>query len=189
MRPHCHLVLDRLISEACVELFSSCNLPVRRALAPTGPSQFEPFDVAGVIGFMGEHVRGTMVLASTFRTLAAARPNEIKAQTPSPSPNSASDWILVRDWASELVNQLLGRVKNRLFVFGVDLRVSTPTALSGRALSVSSTKKSSLSPFSYQGGGHELCAWFDAEMSPAFELAERPKGGPEAAKEGEVILF
>lgn len=187
MRTHCSHVLDRLVSEACVELFSSCNLPVRRASAPPPAAQPEHFDVAGVIGFMAEHIRGNMVLASTFQTLASARPSELKL--PAPSPKSAADWILVRDWAAELVNQLLGRVKNRLFVFDVNLRVSTPTALSGRALSVASTKRSVLPPLIYQGGGHELWVWLDADMSPSFELGARRKGGPEAAKEGEVILF
>jgi chemotaxis protein CheX len=187
MRTHCNHVLDRLISEACVELFSSCTLPVRRINSSPTASQPDNFDVAGVIGFMSENIRGNLVLASTFKTMAAARPTELKGH--SPSSTSATDWILVRDWASELVNQLLGRLKNRLFVFGVDLRISTPTALSGRALSVASTKKSVLPPFIYQGSGHEIWVWLDADMSPAFELGERKKGLPEAAKEGEIILF
>jgi CheY-specific phosphatase CheX len=187
MRPHCNHVLERLVSEACVELFSSCGLPVRRTAVPPSAAQPDAFDVAGVIGFLAEHLRGTLVLASTFQTVAASRPHELKRQTP--SPGSAADWIIVRDWAAELVNQLLGRVKNRLVIFGVDLRVSTPTALSGRALAVTSGRKSALPPFVYQGGGHELWVWFDADMAPAFELGERRHGGPEAAKEGEILLF
>jgi chemotaxis protein CheX len=187
MRTHCNHILERLISDACIELFLSCNLPVCRAPLPPGATQPEHFDVAGIVGFMTQHLCGNLVLASTFKTVAAARPTA--RNTRSPSPHSASDWLLVRDWAAELVNQLLGRLKSRLYLFGVDLHVRPPAALSGRALSVVAMKRMVLRPFIYQGGGHQVWVWLDADMTPSFELGAPRKGGALAAKEGERVLI
>jgi hypothetical protein len=67
----------------------------------------------------------------------AAKPGFFVATYPLPPPDALPSPDDVDDWARECANQLLGRVKNRLGARGVQMSVSTPTALRGFELKIS----------------------------------------------------
>jgi CheY-specific phosphatase CheX len=141
--------------------------------------------VAGVVGFTGLAMRGTLLLATAFEVIAAARPGELRQRTL--SKKSASDWILVRDWAGELANQVLGRIKNRLHRYGVSFDVSPPTALSGTALAFASPRGPAPQLHIFMAGEQQVRFCFDAIFDPGRKVsAEGPEG---EASEGKVILF
>lgn len=187
-------MLERVAPQACVEVFGSYGVTLTQIpqSAPRGMS-IPPLDtapaktsaaVAGFIGFSGPKMRGSVLIASTFNVVARARPAALKVRPL--SSGSSSDWILVRDWAAELVNQVLGRIKNRLHSVNVTLDVSTPAALSGKALAFAKPKSSQTKPILFDAHPDQIWFWFDALWTE--DLAPSP-GQAEGAKEGDVILF
>jgi hypothetical protein len=93
---------------------------------------------------------------------------------------------MVRDWAAELANQILGRIKNRLRTFNVAVDVSTPTAFSGRALAFARPKSPTIRPFLFDAPAGQVWLWLDTVSDPTLVLTP---GGDAGAKEGDIILF
>jgi CheY-specific phosphatase CheX len=191
-------VVEQLGPAALIDVFASYGLPVTvlkdkskppvptPAKTPIAP-QMPPGEamVAGVVGFTGVEMRGTLLLVSAFEVIAAARPPELR-QRPL-SKESFSDWILVRDWSGELANQVLGRIKNRLHRYGVTFDVSPPTALSGAALTFATPKGRSPQYHVFKTGDHKVWFCFDAIFDPGRKVSA--EGAEGEAAEGKVILF
>lgn len=175
-------ILDRIIAEQTLAQFAATDVALTPVAHPgTQPAQAE---LAGMVGFTSESMRGTVMIASTFSLFARSRPAALRDQPV--SAYVARDWLYLRDWASELTNQLVGRIKNRLVAFGVSLRVSTPTALSGSALAFATPSSKRTKPLVFTSGSDELWVFFDAIIEPELELSPQ---GEAAAEEGELILF
>lgn len=186
-------VLGELAPEAVIGVFASYGVhfservaPAVRgmSIAPRAPDTSGAM-VAGVVGFTGVTMRGTLLLATTFELIATARPAEIRGHAL--SKNRAADWILVRDWAGELANQVLGRIKNRLRRFGVTFDVSPPAALSGPALTFAAPKGPAPQHRVFVAGQHKVWYCLDAFFDPSQKLAAL--GGETEAQEGRVIVF
>lgn len=175
-------VMARIVADATTALFASHDI----ALEERPPTGLQPTRaaIAGLIGFTGESIRGTLMIASSFGLFARSRPNEV--QTSQLSEFVARDWLFLRDWAAEVANQLLGRIKNQLFAYGIPLRVSTPTALSGNALAVASPSSKRTQPRMFVCGQDEIWVWWDVLLEPDFQLLPQDE---QAAAEGDVILF
>lgn len=182
MTPESQAIVERIVSHSTIDLMESRGLAVGRAAAAAGgPPRIT---IAGLAGFTGESIRGTLMIASTFDLFARTRPEETGRHEL--SPEVPSDWHLLRDWAAELANQLLGRITNQLFAYGLSLRVSTPTALSGADLAVATPSSKRTRPVVFAAGDDEIWVWWDALSHAELSLALT---GDAAAKEGEVILF
>lgn len=187
MTPQTSELLDRLVIEATSELLRACRVPVQATpgLAPIALPKTAT--VAGIVGFSGEQMRGTFLIASSFELLARSRPAAL--QTPKRVPENERDWVVIRDWAAELANQLLGRVKNRVYAMGITLHVSTPTALSGEALAVAAPSSPHARAHSFTSRGEEVWVCLDATLEPGVDLTQPRDDGAEAAREGDVLLF
>ncbi len=193
-------ILRDLAPQALVEAFAAYDLKLREeqlSSVPTGSllgAGSKPGDatVAGVVGFTGSAFRGTVLVASTFELIALARPPRLREKTL--SKNSSSDWLMVRDWAGELANQVLGRIKNRLAAYGVVFDVSPPAALSGTALAFAQPKSPSPRQHAFApanpGLPKEARVWFclDALFDSAQKVAPSGPIAAEAA-EGNIIEF
>src|ERR1700722_3658899 len=94
-------VLDQVAPASLVDVFAAYGLRFKEKAArapgknaPVVPQVGEGGAVvAGVIGFTGEILRGTLLLATTFEVIADSRPTEPKGRALSKA--SSSDWILV----------------------------------------------------------------------------------------------
>lgn len=159
------------------EIFRRCSeeLFVAHGVAPVAlglPSDDEPLRIrtAAIIGYSGPEVRGTVMLAVSREGLAATR------------PIGDDD----RDWLAELCNQLLGRVKNRLFRHGVQISMSTPLVIRGERLAPS--MKGEHAPYRWAVAQGIAYAWFDLECVPAFvwNPASSDSG---VLDEGDALLF
>ena len=75
-------------------------------------------DFGAAIGFTGDRLKGALVLSLGRRSLVASMPENLRGR-------HETDEMLA-DWAGELANQLLGRVKNGLWSSGVEIAVGTP---------------------------------------------------------------
>jgi chemotaxis protein CheX len=187
-------VLALLAPEALVDVFASYGVRLEEQAAPSPPVRNrsivpkakvgDPI-AAGVIGFTGADLRGTLLIATTFEIIARARPDELQKRLL--SKDSAADWIMVRDWVGELTNQVLGRIKNRLRPHGVSFDVSPPTALSGPALTFAAPKGPSPQHHVFTHGGQTVWFCFDAFFDLLREFPS--SGGEPEPSEGKIILF
>ena len=164
-------ILDRAVAENCLRLFADYKLEIR-AGEPGETLATEPFLLCGILGFTAKHMRGALVLATTSEPLERTNP----ATNPSH-----------RDWICELVNQLLGRVKNQMLARGVEIFPSTPIALRGEHLSPVLQQRLVAELFTAEGG--VICVWMDCEFDDDFELPEEGAEDALALSEGETLLF
>jgi hypothetical protein len=113
--------VDALVQGALVELFHAYGValaPLPRTLLRDAPT-FN--DVSASIGFTRRvgagraNASGRVTLSIPGELFTLAKDDEIRSARP-------------EDWARELVNQLIGRIKNRLLPFGVTLHIGLPTS-------------------------------------------------------------
>lgn len=176
------VLIEKIIIEQTIAQFEASDIALVNVPVP-GPQPTHA-ELAGMVGFTSESMRGTVMIASSFSLFARSRPAAVRDQPV--SAYVARDWLFLRDWASEVTNQLVGRIKNRLVHFGVSLRVSTPTALSGSALAFATPSSKRTRPHVFKAGDDELWVFFDAIIEPDLELSPQDDV---AATEGDLILF
>jgi hypothetical protein len=147
------IVLDACVSAACLELFQDYALPLKRVM------QGELLDVellfCGVVGFTGEQLRGTLLLATSREPLGRT----------TPAVESS-----LREWIAELANQLIGRIKNKLLNHNVNLLLSTPVVL--RGVQIAPVSRAELVPYAFACDGGNVCVWFDAEILNGVDLTQ-----------------
>lgn len=163
--------IEQVVNESCIQLFEDYSLPLKRADIKALDERDTELLYCGVVGFSGEQMRGTMLLATSREPLGRTSPT-----------NDAS----LREWIAELANQLLGRVKNKLIPRGVTLHLSTPIVLRGQHLAP--LPRSELVPFAFSCDGGYVCVWFDAEVQPGIDLSSVSETDG-LISEGESMLF
>jgi len=167
-------VLDVIVQSSTVELFQLYNVPiapVRRADVKNGEHRYQ--DLVGVVAFDAPKLSGVLTL-SLDSTLMAAM------------PNVPSDARPRRDWIRELVNQLVGRIKNRLINFQVTLRIGLPTAMNGRALEVKHRSAETIAVYAFRTLKGGVMVTLEGEIEPQVLVYA---GGKLPVLEGELIEF
>ena len=123
---------------------------------------------SGVMGFVGESMRGTCLLAARAATVVAAAPADARP----------------RDWVGELANQLVGRLKSKLLARNVSIAMTTPVVLSG--VRIEPLPRTSIEPAVFDTATGKVLIWLEVEVDRAFRLdTERPI----AATEGDLLVF
>jgi Chemotaxis phosphatase CheX len=158
--------LADVVQQSCIALFSHYAV----AIAPSACRASRELALCGIIGFTGDDLRGSLMLACSREPLELAQ--------------GGGD-VTMRDWLAELTNQLLGRVKNRLLAFDTVIHCSTPVVLGGERIA----------PIASQPLGHLFTAdggvvsvWFDVVIRSDFVLSP-PKDVSELGQEGDTLLF
>lgn len=165
-----HETFAALLSECGRALFEAYGVSSTEA---SRPARVEGLDahVAAIIGFTGDSIRGSLMLGMNPQALEASR------QTTRDRP---------QDWIAELTNQLVGRFKNRLAAYDVDIVITTPLVIRGERLSP--VMDGDAAPLVWTLGEGRAYGWLDVEVQPGLELVERP-GAAAVAAEGEALLF
>lgn len=158
------VILD-LASAACVELMLAYGVPLSRG---TGREDSKEPMLCGVMGFVGDDVRGSCLLAAPTGAVEAAAPQGAGA----------------RDWVGELANQLVGRLKAKLLQRGTTIALSTPLALSG--VRVSPLPGTEVEPVVFDSPTGKMLVWLEVEIADGFRLGEERRL---QANEGELLLF
>jgi hypothetical protein len=192
MMPQSHRFLERQLATSCTDLFSSYGVMVdRRATSPEDKIANLDQSSGGIMRFAGDTLSGSLLVVGSFKFLAECRPPSLRAKALAVS--SVTDWMFVRDWSMELANQLLGRIRNRLYAYGVTLDVRAPTAVSGHPLSVSIRGRATEPVRFVTKSGDAVMVWLDVVASPEFdEVVMRkpaPAPSPDVPKEGDVLVF
>lgn len=127
--------------------------------------------LVGVIGFTASKLRGNLALLI---------PSDVVRAT-----QGASD---VMDWTGELTNQFLGRLKNKLIVYGVALEVSTPLVVAGLSLRLQEPSGAQTRRIDCSTPVGDVHALISVRVSEGFEFFTEPAGEP-VPSEGEILLF
>lgn len=75
------------------------------------------------------------------------------------------------DWLGEFCNQLAGRLKNKLAVFGLQPKLSTPTTVVGKVIKISS-RVDNLCLWQVTWNGGKLFAQMSLELDDELRLVE-----------------
>ena len=162
------------LGQVCQQLFDAYGY----AVEPDSRAASE-CTVAGVIGFVGSGVRGSVVLATVSAVGVATRP------VAATSVSEANDWV------GELANQLLGRLKNHYFLaHGVDIQMSAPVTVSGRDLSCVFGNRGGEAdkPLNFTSKPGPITIWSELRCDEGFVLGPKVEQAV-CAEEGGMELF
>ena len=169
-----------MVTEAFVDMLASCGRVAER-IDPRADSVFAERHIAGFIGF-GGGVRGSLVIAASSAVFQQTYP-----QTPRSLVTLSSADLL--DWAGEMANQTLGRIKRRFCKRGVDFEASTPTAVNGRHIGARSPSREGIIDLAFAVGDEIVCVCFEI-VPPRDGIVFRDTAVPiECSVEGELVLF
>lgn len=144
--------LRGLILEACHKVLPGCGIPISGITAEEDLG--DPKQVVAVMGFTSDSLRGTMAMVAPLKLIRRAYPLELR---------EASRWEFEAfDWAGEIANRLLGRIKGALGVRGVTIEASTPRVLLGEQLQISRTSQSTICSTCLISDDSWVRIWFDA---------------------------
>ena len=157
--------IQALAGQSCVELLQAYDVP----LTPSeGWAESDEVMFSGVMGFVGDSVRGTCLLAAPQGTVEAAAPKAAGA----------------RDWVGELANQLVGRLKAKLMARGATIALSTPVVL--RGVKLSPLPRTDVEPVVFDSPAGKVLVWLEVEIEADFQLGQERAL---AASEGELLVF
>ena len=167
-------IFDELVLESTTELFLARGLSIRPGHGVNGPIEY-----AATLGFSADKVRGMIGLGMDPGTLQGVVQRDPDA---GPEPN-------LEDWLGEAVNQLLGRLKNKLVAYDLIVSLALPTVLRGIHLRFMHGQKSGLWTYSFECEAGPICVWLDVRRDPDFVLVPTRDPAQQAVPEGELVLF
>lgn len=157
----CEILRDKA-TELFVDYGVTCELA--SGTAPAAPL------LCGILGFTGDHLCGSVVIAATHEAIAESNPIRDGA---------------TRGWVAELTNQVVGRFKNALFRCGVEVAMSIPVVLT--ATQLTPLPHNNTAPIRLRVGTGSVTIWLEFDAAADLVLAE-PSADAIAA-EGEAMLF
>lgn len=157
--------IQALAGSACIELMQAYGVQLQ---ATEGWTESDDVMFSGVMGFVGDRVRGTCLLAAPQATVEAAAPKDAGA----------------RDWVGELSNQLVGRLKAKLMARGATIALSTPVVL--RGVRLSPLPRTDVDPVVFDSPAGRVLVWLEVEIEDDFQLGEERAL---KASEGELLVF
>jgi CheY-specific phosphatase CheX len=160
--------LERLAEQACIELFTHYNMPLKPVAAVR--DQLPGFSHCAIVGFGGANLSGAVIFACTEGLLLTCIPEKGNC----------------RDWLGELTNQIVGNFKHQLRRCGVLVYSSLPTVVNGHHLAP--FPRDHLLPICLMHQQDYGYLWVDSEAAADFVLhqdgSEQAGAGP-----GEMVLF
>jgi hypothetical protein len=163
--PARRIFLD-VAEQCCSRLFASYGYPLRPSAGGEPPG--DRATLFGSIAFRATGLHGSLVLGSSDEPLTLSNP---------------ATAVPIREWIGELSNQLVGRVKNQLLLYALELRVDTPVTL--RDTHMSDARTHGLPSISLRGQGGLVRVWLDLQLGRGFQMASEPdpsRAGPEESQ-------
>ena len=168
-------IFDATLTSAVIALFDAYDVELRPTkTAQQGGRDADAGELAGIIGFTSEQMRGTIAIASSPDTIGSMG----QTQGSDPGP--------VRDWMGELANQLLGRVKNRFLKYGVVVNISTPVVVSGLKLQLRDGA-SGARLYEFEEDAGPVRVFLDVRIGS--DVVFEDVNTDDAAEEGDMLLF
>jgi CheY-specific phosphatase CheX len=162
-----HEDLRKMLATKATELFADYGV----VCTADNPPADDRRHICGILGFTGDQLCGSVVMAATEDAVAASNPIGDGA---------------TRGWIAELTNQLVGRFKNALFRGGIDVAISIPVVLT--ATQLTPLPQTALAPTQLAVGPGQVTIWLEIEAEPGLVLQE-PSAESSIAPEGEAMLI
>jgi hypothetical protein len=167
-------VFDELVQASTIELFQARGV----SLSAT-PNLDGAIEYAATIGFSADRVRGMLGLGMSPATLGTL----IQREQLTVSLANTEDWL------AESVNQLLGRLKNKLLGYDVVVSLALPTVLRGMSLNFLSTGPETLWRYSFESEAGLIAVWLDVRCEATLVLKSTDDPSMQGVPEGELMLF
>jgi len=171
-----YAILEQLMCNCCMELMSDYGLPAVLA-APAAANETAPDVSIAAIDFSGRDLRGTIGLRMTSSVVRETYRAAVGVPVQDGSPEA-------NDWTCELVNQLIGRLKNKLRLYNVSFNVNTPRLLA--SFPVGELERALRSRFVSDRG--TFAGYLDVMIAPGFAFVDCPPEVP-LVDEGDLVLF
>lgn len=172
--------LRAILVQTCVEMLEACGVSAR--LVDLAPSVgFTERHIAGFIGFTGA-VRGSLVIAASSGLFRATYP--LGAQV-----GKEAAMADLMDWAGEMANQTLGRIKRRFCGRGVDFQTSSPTAVNGRHIASRSGPRQGVFELAFDVANEIVSISFEIVVPNDGVIFHTPAEPIVCSAEGELVLF
>jgi chemotaxis protein CheX len=171
-------VVSGMAREACLEMFAS----FAKTIALVEDAQAAPagvHDIASFIGFTGP-VRGSLMVSGSrelFRTSYPVRSGKEVGVAE------------IFDWAGEIANQLLGRIKRRFCAVGVDFRASTPTAIGGVAIGLHRPGREGACELMLAVGPHCVAVCLEVTSIADDRMFKEAAAPIDCTSEGDMVVF
>jgi CheY-specific phosphatase CheX len=162
-----HDKLREILAGKAHELFADYGVACATTSSPSPPTRL----LCGILGFTGDHLCGSVVVAASPEAIAGSNPIGDGA---------------TRGWVAELTNQIVGRFKNALLRCGVEVAMSIPVVLTASQLTP--LPQTQADPVCMVVGDGVLTLWLEVEADPELTLTE-PSPDAMIAAEGEAMLF
>lgn len=174
-------ILRKHMLECARDIFGAYSAPFGEEVPEGATQESREGKLAAVIGFTGESMRGALAFVASEDLLRELYP----------IPNQVPSEAEVADWAGEFVNQLLGRLRNRLLPRGVEIHVSMPKVMAAAQLRLTGTATAQACNLRFCAGParSQVELWFDALIAPGVDLTSIAPSAPEPIREGEHLLF
>ncbi len=177
-------LLRDILGSVIVEFFDSYGIPC--AVAPTaGDGAGQPggdgdgSELGAVISLRGRGVHGGLVFVAPVDLVARLLP----------VPDTGACDRQVRDWCSEIANQLLGRLKNKLAAYSIDFDVGVPVCFSGKSIRLVFVPDADGISLEFAAVSSKMRVHLDCLLQPGALSQAREPGAGRVASEGDVMLF
>ena len=184
-----HEVLDSVLHRSTEELFGKTGV-ARSVTSVDSTRQVDDLHVGAVISLDGPRIRGRPHAHHHVRRGGAHETDQARggrAALPEARRGTGSSSATGR--AELAANQLAGRVKNRLHVFGISFQIAPPVSLSGRGLALALQKPQWGRTLAFGSGDGCVRILFDLAAEPQLTTPSPRAGAEEAAREGDIIEF
>ncbi len=168
-----------LLIESSTSLLQTYGVTARFG-SEAGRAYIPDEGVVAFIGFTGATIRGALTISAPSEFIRKHVPGQTGPDAPE------EDQL---DWAGELANQLLGRLKLRLAGYGVTFELSTPTAMRGNDLRSTHHPDESAHLLTFTAEDVEFFVVFDAQVSAEFRMLETPQPEAHPVQEGDLLMF
>ncbi|MBI2389581.1 MAG: chemotaxis protein CheX [Deltaproteobacteria bacterium] len=179
MKPDSWKRLHAQLARCCEALFRANALEVVEA----GPVEHVgPYaqSIVSVIGFSGEQLSGSLALLLPPSVVERSHP--LRETGP-------LDAAARHDWAGEVGNQLLGRLKNRLLSYGIVLQMATPMTFSGREVFGAGERHEGFVCLRFRAGDDAFDVVFDGAAQVDIALdADKEQPGADV-EESTILMF
>ena len=170
--------LAGILSQCAAEMLASLGFQTT-ILEEAYPAKPASESIAAFVRFGNDNLRGSLTLWGPSKLISRLRP-----APPVVVPRDLDDW------ACEMVNQAVGRFRNRVATYGVKVVFNVPRSALAELLRPPTSHQPSWFPISFAIDDMVLECWIELEANPGFQLAESPLEEIEAAlAEGSIVLF
>lgn len=165
-------VCDEVVVESIVGLLDAYEVVASSIPAPESAPRPE---IASTIGFTSPQASGTLTLGMPMALVAAAG-----------AANASINAIT--DWAGELANQALGRFKNRVLSYDVEMGLATPVVVVGAELRIHAGQHVSFA-YWFETPSGPLIVHVAAKVDPAFDWVRKQDDEASSLAEGDFMML